>query len=250
MRWAVGGWSFFIAENVLLSEHRAPVIQALGDEERYHLLYGSMSTAACASIAVGFHRIRGAPPLQWPVGASPPARRVAVCFVLQALGLAGLAQSLPRLQFPLSQKLAPSADAQQAVTTAWSVRCPFDFSKSEGLHGMQRVSRHASLWSFATICCGAAVVTSSLPQAVCLAMPVAVALIGGAHHDSRQRRGMGGTLPADLDAATSNVPGLALLSGAQGDVASALRALGDETKWMNAALGAALAMIYVLRHMR
>ena len=34
LRWAVGGWCFFIAENVLLSHNRAAVIEALGDDER------------------------------------------------------------------------------------------------------------------------------------------------------------------------------------------------------------------------
>ena len=51
MRWAVGGWSFFIVENVVLSENRARVIALLGDDEResrYHALYGSLSTAAAA----------------------------------------------------------------------------------------------------------------------------------------------------------------------------------------------------------
>ena len=257
MRWAVGGWTFFIAENALLSENRALVIDAVGSEERYHALYGTISTVACASIALGYHRIRTAGPMQWAAGAAPPASRLAACFALQAIGLAGLAQSAPKLQLPFARKQAPAAHAEAAAPAAeaappiaFSVRCPFDFAKHEGLHGAQRVSRHASLWSFAAVCLGAAAITPALPQAVCLAMPCAVALLGGAHHDSRQRRGMGGELPAELDAATSNVPMLALLSGAQGDVPTALRALGDETKWINAGLGAALAVLSVLRHVR
>ena len=31
MRWAVGGWSFFIAENAILSENRSFLIDSLGD---------------------------------------------------------------------------------------------------------------------------------------------------------------------------------------------------------------------------
>ena len=62
--------------------------------------------------------------------------------------------------------------------------------------------------------------------------------------------GVGGELPPTLDAATSHVPGVALLSGAQGDVGKAIRALGEETKWLNAGLGAAVAALALLRHLR
>jgi len=254
MRWAIGGSSFFIAENVLLSEYRQCVIELLGDENRYRLLYGAMSTVASSSIAIGFYRIRGARPLRWAVGATPAPHHVA-CFLLQAIGFAGLAQSLPKLQIPLvtaggGKQVTPTPIPGAGAGANWSVRCPFDFSKPDGLHGVQRISRHASLWSFASVCLGAAAVTSSMPQAVCLSMPCMVALIGGAHHDSRARRSMGTELPPDLDAVTSNVPGLALLSGAQGGVASVMHALGDEIKWVNAALGAGLAVLLLLRRVR
>jgi len=251
MRWAVGGWSFFITENVVLSENRTSIIDSLG-EQRYHLLYGALSTAACVSIAVGFRRIAGAAPLQWAAGQPPPPSRLALGGALQAIGFAGLAQSLPKLQIPFTSRgrVGAAPEPSSSTSGAWSVRCPFDFSKHEGLYGVQRISRHASLWSFAAVCLGFAVITPSLPQAVCLAMPTAMALIGGAHHDSRQRRGMGGHLPAELDAATSHIPGVALLSGAQGDVGSALRILSDEVKWINAGLGVAVAFLFVLRHSR
>ena len=68
LRWAVGGWSFFIAENLILSENRGRIIEALGDDERetnYHRLYGSFSTAATASILYAYViKARGALPLQ------------------------------------------------------------------------------------------------------------------------------------------------------------------------------------------
>ncbi|KAL3926269.1 MAG: hypothetical protein SGPRY_003375 [Prymnesium sp.] len=254
MRWAVGGWTFFIAENLVLSESREHVIDAIG-EPRYRLLYGCMSTAACVSIAVGFRRITGAMPLQWAAGASPPRTRLAACFLLQAVGFAGLAQSLPKLQIPFSRPQKDMAiDSGKtdgdSPAQSWTVRCPFDFSKHEGLHGAQRISRNASLWSFAAVCLGAASVVPSVPQAVCLAMPTAVALIGGAHHDSRQRRGMGGHLSAEFDAQTSNIPGIALLSGAQGDPGSAIRAMIHEIKSLNACLGVGCALLFVLRHAR
>ena len=51
------------------------------------------------------------------------------------------------------------------------------------------------------------------------------------------------------DAATSNVPFVALLSGAQGDVSDALRALLAEVKQSNALLGAGAAAVWVLRQL-
>ena len=87
----------------------------------------------------------------------------------------------------------------------------------------------------------------SLPQAAWLAMPTAVALIGGAHSDSRKRRGMGGTLPPELDAVTSNAPFVAMLSGAQGGVLAAFSALVSELKTGNALAGAGMAALWALR---
>ena len=46
-------WSFFIAENAILSENRAAIIAAVdepGSERNYHLLYGACSTVATTSI--------------------------------------------------------------------------------------------------------------------------------------------------------------------------------------------------------
>ena len=215
LRWAIGGWCFFIAENTLLSENRALLISKLGDEERYRMLYGACSTTACASIAVGYHRTRGAAPLQWAASASPPGVRVATCFVLQAIGLAGLLQSVPKLQIPYGPADVRE-DRPHAAAKPWAVRCPFDFTHHDGLHGVQRVSRHAGLWSFAAICLGAAAVVPSVPQASCLAMPTLVAFLGGAHTDSRHRRGIGGELPASLEAMTSNVPRRRVAGGRAG----------------------------------
>ena len=107
------------------------------------------------------------------------------------------------------------------------------------------MSRHAGLWSFGLVCLGQAMVVPSLPQAACLAMPTLVALIGGAHSDSRYARGMGGFMPPELAAKTSNVPFLAMATGAQGS--GAFGALLDEAKLLNAACAAAAAALWLLR---
>lgn len=272
MRWAVGGWSFFIAENLILSENRSAIRVALasGDGEspevegdsRYHLLYGTLSTLATASIGYAYLRkVRNAAPLQWPIGAAPPGFRLGLCFGLQALGLAGMASALPKLQIPVARADGNTGDLPAAVAQpapsqparAWAVRCPFDFAADKNkdptiLHGADRVSRHLGLWSFGLTFLGEAAVVASVPQAAWLAMPTLVALIGGAHADSRYARGMGGEpLPADIAARTSNVPFWAMLSGAQGS--GAFAALIDEAKLLNAACAAAVAAIWALRRL-
>jgi len=53
VRWVAVGWTGFITENLLLSENRQAIIEAIGDRE-YHLIYSSLSTIACSSIGTHF----------------------------------------------------------------------------------------------------------------------------------------------------------------------------------------------------
>ena len=266
MRWAVGGWSFFIAENVILSENRdmlkdvlSPMDKEEGDS-RYHLLYGTISTLAMASTGFAyFKRVRGAAPLQWHPTSAPPALRVGLSFALQGLGLAMFVQAFPKLQMPVgaakTEADAPQPNAAASPPRAWAVRCPFDFTdgrrraeSTEVAYGVERVSRHSGLWSFGLVCLGEALVVPSVPQAAWLAMPLLVAFIGGAHTDSRYARGMGGELPPERAHATSNVPFLAMALGRQGE--GALLKLVDEGKTLNAALAIVAAAMLALRRGR
>lgn len=169
LRWAVLPWSFFIGENVLLSHNRASIIALCGgDEQSYHALYNALSTAACASLGFGyFFRVAGAPPLRHVSVAA-----VGGSFVLQAVGLAGLFQALPRVQLPLASEPAHGERAEPAAASEagaaarqWVIRCPMDFkgesaspavTSPDGLHGLHRVSRHPMLWSLAAVGLGAA----------------------------------------------------------------------------------------------
>ena len=45
----VGGWTFFIGENLLLSENRDYLVEELG-EKTYRNIYGCLSTLACGSV--------------------------------------------------------------------------------------------------------------------------------------------------------------------------------------------------------
>lgn len=286
MKWATGGWSFFIAENLILSENRQYLIDNLGDDG-YHYLYGTISTAAMASVFYAYaKKVRGAPPLLWSGGTDPPRAAMVASFLLQGLGLAMASQSLPKLQVPVHYAAATGRAPVAANPTvaaapvkpepqkenAWKVRCPFDFTDSRSQTGrmkspapapdgyvhptsLDRVTRHPGLWAFGFVGAGNALLVPSIPQRVWMSMPLLVALIGGAHTDSRHRRGMGGSLSPELDAVTSNIPFLAMVTGKQAGadtqgleaVAQSFREFGSEIKGLNAALAVGAAAFFVLR---
>lgn len=113
-----------------------------------------------------------------------------------------------------SEATATAAAAAAESTTApssssssgWNlkVRCPFDFTDNkhtnnnanddDAVKGLDRVSRHPGLWAFGLTALGNAFLQPTVPLAVWMTGPAAVAWLGGAHTDSRYRRGLGGTL--------------------------------------------------------
>ena len=264
MRWAVGGWTFFIAENTILSENRTYIIDRIG-EQAYHLCYGALSTVAMGTVAYGYARkVRFAGPLLWSLGSpAPPIARV-VSFATLSLGTFLISQVPPKLQIPveLTQgggRVESTNEVPEATTTdkegfSLQVRCPFDFTDNKDpsgpVHGIERVTRHPGLWSFGLMGMGVALLTPSLPQRAWLAMPAFVALIGGAHTDSRFRRGLGGELPPERDNVTSNIPFRAIVNGSQGNVLDVARDMSDEVKPLNAAIAIGLSGLFVLRRGR
>eukprot|EP00587_Corethron_hystrix_P012597 CAMPEP_0113302202 /NCGR_PEP_ID=MMETSP0010_2-20120614/3113_1 /TAXON_ID=216773 ORGANISM="Corethron hystrix, Strain 308" /NCGR_SAMPLE_ID=MMETSP0010_2 /ASSEMBLY_ACC=CAM_ASM_000155 /LENGTH=172 /DNA_ID=CAMNT_0000155953 /DNA_START=128 /DNA_END=643 /DNA_ORIENTATION=+ /assembly_acc=CAM_ASM_000155 len=132
MKWAVGPFTLFIAENFILSENRTAIIQFLDKDandrtegtdgvlhregtkrselsasptvgdDRYHVLYGACSTAACASILYGYrYKVRNAAPHFPPGSLIGGPRGIALSFLLQTSGLILLSQTLPKLQIPV-----------------------------------------------------------------------------------------------------------------------------------------------------
>lgn len=285
LKWAAGGWSLFIAENLILSENRTYLIDQLGDDG-YHGLYGTLSTIAMGSVAYGYrYKVRGQGPFAFnpAVGGRAGPAALATSFALQALALGMVSQSAPKLQIPVhlvdgsgsadaattakaaAASTAPTAPASGGSGSQWKVRCPFDFSDSKSqtgvpkgtkqqadqLAGLDRITRHPGLWSFGLLGLGNALLVPSIPTRIWLSMPAMVALIGGAHTDSRHRRGMGGELCKEVDEVTSNVPFLAMIMGRQeGGVLQSFQALGDEVKVLNAALAAGGAALWVARRGR
>ena len=256
MKWAVGGWTFFIVENLVLSENRTYLIDKLGDES-YHAVYGTLSTIATASIGYAYlYKIpKNGPPLLWTVGVVPLPSRVAAWAFL-ALGASMASQALPKLQIPVAYVSGnnettkaehPTAPQQVSKVGQWKVQCPFDFTDSKAgsgendPHSLDRISRHPGLWSMGLMCLGQACLLPSVPQKVWWSMPFMVAWIGGWHTDSRYCRNMGGTLTQVYCDKTSNVPFVALLQN------GGWKELQTEVKPLNALLATSIATVYVLR---
>lgn len=235
VQFAAGGWTLFVAENFVLSENRSAIIEAVG-ETAYRSAYGTFSTLSLASVAYGRWQ-HGAGPQMYAQGRPGLALRM-LGLGCTTLGLVGFANLAPTMRSPLEYK--------------WP-DCPFDFAgdskakaargEDAGPTGLQRVTRHPSFWSLGLFSCGLALSTPFAGTAAVALGPAAVALFGGAHMDSRHRRGMGGNLSPERDAVTSLVPFVALLSGAQ-----SWTALCDELKPTNCAAAALLsALVFALR---
>lgn len=326
IKWAVGSWSFFIAENIILSENRTYIIRNICDnnDDYYHYIYGLCSTTALGSIIYAYYKqIRpfsfnpqNERFLLWPRSshgsstgrrltgtgsiraAIPPLPTRLMSFVTLSFGLGLLSQTVPKFQIPLEYIGGSNENSRQKNNSSnnndsdsindstngdvkkWKVRCPFDFTDSKSkmnldknsntpltihdIHGIERISRHAGLWSFGLVSLGAAFLSPCIPTRVYLTMPLVMAYIGGEHNDSRFRRNIGGSLSEDMDRITSNVPFGALISGRQcnkdtynkgnvGDNGSTTRMdllkeyYDQELKGLNLGLGVATAAMFVMR---
>lgn len=228
-KWIGGGWTLFIAENVILSENRNHIIGALGSESSYTYVYSAASTVACSSIAYGYWKGRRSGAL---ISGIPRGGRQLAAIGIQGLGFIAAAQLLPKLQIPVEfgpkvvEMPKPASDHLKTETlnpveakSSFQLRCPMDFTPTDmpedGIYGINRVTRHPQLWILGFIGAGAAVATPFLSEAVMFTMPAVLALIGSLHQDSRYRRGMGGSLPPEIDEKTSAIPFVALICGYQ-----------------------------------
>jgi uncharacterized membrane protein len=240
VRWISFGWASFITENVIVSDNRTQIIEAFGDDT-YHALYSLLSTAAMGSIGYGYIRYgRGmGPQLSRPISSVNG-------YLLQSMGLMGLSQLLPKFQIPVEasndveKSPVPSSTTSFSLPsftlpTSFSLRCPMDFKPkdvpADGIYGMDRISRHAALWSFGFICLGHAATTVMVTEIVMGSWPVVFAYIGGRHQDHRYRQNRGGSLTEEKEEKTSNIPFVALLTGKQ-----SWEPLLTEIKWENAGI--------------
>jgi uncharacterized membrane protein len=260
--WILGSWGAFIAENVIVSENREYIIREFG-EDNYHLLYNTLSTAACSSLLYGYIRHgRHQGPV---IGARSILARLSG-FSFQSLGFVGLSQLFPEVQVPVAFDMTktstssaglaavapasnPNAQLSPTSSNGMSIRfkCPMDFKgyndqKKNGIFGIERISRHPVFWSMGFACLGPALRTIYLSEAIMFSFPITMSLIGTTHMDSRYRRGLGGYLAPDMEQATSNIPFLALLKQKQ-----SWNDLYQEMRWSNAAIAVAIALRLALR---
>ena len=235
-KYAIGSWSFFILENVVLSENRSTLIKYLNDDEKkYRFLYSVCSTIGTGLIVVAYLKCRHTLPFREIKYPSKINLRLA--FLLQSLGFIGLSQQLPKMQNPYVKVEKNSENP----TGKAPMRCPFDFTKHEGIRGVERISRHYGLWSLSFIGLGSALITKSIPQATWFFMPTLMALIGGLHHDSRFKRGIGGKFKEEVN---SGIPFVGLLFGKQDEGRIiAIKNMCMEIKVINLACGLGFSII-------
>ncbi|KAJ3090766.1 CAAX prenyl protease [Physocladia obscura] len=256
VRLIVLGWTGFIAENVIVSEHRAELVAMLGSEKIYKAAYASLSTAACAATLWGYgaYGHRQGPRVK-PAG---HATRLAIV-ALQALGAAGLVhQYAPKLNLPLqlSKATIPQTNnnqssnqpsSQHSIQPAsgsswnWSIACPIDFAYEKkqhtGLLGLQRITRHPQLFSLAFLSLGAALASPFLTARLLFTFPAVFAVIGGAHQDRRFVRD--GKWSQEFIDKTSLIPFVALVDGRQ-----QWSVLWNELKHVNIGVGAVGAIVF------
>lgn len=258
VRYIASGWVFFISENVILSHNRTDIINQFG-EDNYHRLYNSLSTLACGGMAYSYYYYgrRQGPMLSQTL----PHTSNFIGFALQSLGLIGLSQLAPPFQLPVA--VVPDSDLSSTPqvapvptksTGSINVRCPIDLKayregkdrNDDSAYGVERVSRHATLWSFGLLGLGTAASTVFIPEIVMYTFPIIFAYIGTSHQDYRRK--YCGHLPAltkEIEKSTSNIPFLALLKGSQ-----SWDNLKKEMKWTNPAMAVSLAALFALRRIR
>ena len=162
VRWAVGGWTFFVIENGVLSENRTWLIDSMGDDN-YHAFYGTFSTVATLSIGYAYFRVtRKTPQIppqlrRWKSKATPPVTAGIGSWMCMSVGLVMASQAAPTFQIPISFSNGPTGSSQTNI----QVRCPFDFKDNRlesndlygtsSVRGLERITRHPGLWSFGLI---------------------------------------------------------------------------------------------------
>jgi uncharacterized membrane protein len=213
------GWSAFLAENIILSHNKDYIVNRYG-QDGYHTLYNTLSTVACSSILYGFFKNRGKGIL------NPLFSRSLIPLVIQAVGFAGLMQSLPKFQIPVSINLS---------TFHPKMLCPIDF-KDKGAkdadYGMQRITRHPSLWSLGLAGLGTALSRKHLSDAVFFGFPLIIAAVGGWHSDYLHYK------DNDYYRSTSLMPFVALVNGKQ-----KWSDLKDEIKWVNVGIAVGVSLL-------
>eukprot|EP01083_Nonionella_stella_P022205 61435_1 len=254
VRYIAFGWTAFIAENVVLSHNREYIIETIG-EQQYHGVYSVLSSAACLSIAYGYFRYgRQQGPILNPKYWKPNSLSFRFSAAsLQCMGVIGFSQNFPKLQNPIVAEINTGHAETEPLSTTnmteshsdpdtdnkvihFAAQCPIDWKPkdipSDGIYGLQRVTRHPMLFALGFVGLGAALKTQFATKAIVMGGFMCFSLIGGYHTDYRHRMHSGGYLSPSVEHKTSLIPFLALLRGRQnwGD-------LWNEIKHLNMVIG-------------
>lgn len=261
-------WSFFIAENLILSHppNREFIIQNFNPngENTYHDIYNSLSTMACLSIGYTyiFHGRQTGPILSFANRFLYP--RIFAGFLCQSIGLLLVSQLVPKIQLPFvianqtnnENTVSKEIKENQPSSTKNQVRvrCPMDFKadnkvSDDGFYGLERITRHPTFWSLGLVCFGNAIVTKYATEAVMFSFPIILASIGGAHQDCKHMRISNGNGEPVLTQAkyekTSHIPFAALITGKQ-----SWKSLHEEFKYSNAAAAVLIAAVVGIKRMK
>jgi uncharacterized membrane protein len=211
-RWILFGWTFFITENIVLSEykttlttpHRSKANDMSHDNDqppRYHpeesppllslssykTLYATLSLLSCSSILYGYARygVNKGPTIASNL--TPLLLRMP----LQYLGLVGLFYSYPSKYNPVLQKDHNHESLDSSATRHY-------------VQSKINVSRHPQLMSLSTLALSTAL-SSKFYTTRLLTIPLPLfALVGGYHQDVRARRD--GRLKDDKEEKSTLVP--------------------------------------------
>jgi hypothetical protein len=257
VRFIITGWTFFIAENVILSHNKNEIIDNFG-EVNYYRLYNLLSTCACGGLAYSWYFYGGKKgPIMFQ-----KLNNVSngLGFTLQSIGLIGLSQFAPPFQIPVSlisedkEQTSVSSKNVPVPLLSLNLRCPIDLkSYREGknkdensVYGIERVSRHAALWSIGILFLGSAASSIYLTDIAMGACPIIFSVIGTFHQDYRRKYlGHLPKLTKEIEEKTSNIPFVALLTGRQ-----SWQSLHEEMKWTNAGIAMSLAALLALRRIK
>lgn len=241
-RYILLGWTFFISENLLLSENRDFIISKI-TEKNYHSLYNTLSAASCGSILYGYFRYGRQGPRLANFGLVGRSGIIRVLLVgVQALGMAGIISMLPKLQVPFALSFS-SADAKNAsvvevdatqspgeIKTSVAVQdastdnsstgipsvkllCPIDFSHKKDSSVLTKITRHPQLFSLAFATLPIALTSPLASHLILFGFPSVFTLVGGMHLDHRYLKS--GRLSQEEYEKTSLLPFVALIQGKQ-----------------------------------
>ena len=214
-----GGWSFFIAENLILSHNRERIVELLNGEKNYWYLYSTLSTASCISIGVGFFRygLNKGPLLPWAgnkyIQMMALPIQAASLFILSQSGptvdlAKGLAGGCP-LTFAHKKKEFVPSDPNSTD----SMNLEQSMERDKEIEGVLRVTRHPILMAFGLFGLGSACATIRVSEFMMGFFMFSWTVIGGLHQDYRHRRS--GELSEEFDNKTSMMPFMAFAQGKQ-----------------------------------